>query len=186
MSKAKVYEVATKLEIGSQELLRRLNALGIFVRSASSTLEPADVLRVRESLKKRSTLRQASAPIPAEAPDPIEEAIRQNLGVDHLPTRVSRANRARSFPPSQGRFGDSRAPRARRQPPDPWVMRLFDSQDRQAWEAVGIHDPREAEEFLIAGITPDDRRLWGSWSVRVIKLARAAGLTQADLEPPQV
>lgn len=49
MSKIRVYELAKEVGRESKELLKFLNDRGLFVRSASSTLGPAEVRRVREA-----------------------------------------------------------------------------------------------------------------------------------------
>ena len=49
MAKLRVYELAKELGVESKELLAHLKQQGEFVRSASSTIEPPVVRRVREN-----------------------------------------------------------------------------------------------------------------------------------------
>ena len=48
MAKVRVYELAKELGLESKELLSTLNDMGEFVRSASSTIEPPVIRRLRE------------------------------------------------------------------------------------------------------------------------------------------
>lgn len=50
MGRTKVYEIAQKLNLESKEVLRHLNDMGEFVRSASSTVEPPVLRRLIERL----------------------------------------------------------------------------------------------------------------------------------------
>ena len=49
MAKVRVYELAKELGVESKTLLSHLKEQGEFVRSASSTIEPPVVRKVRES-----------------------------------------------------------------------------------------------------------------------------------------
>lgn len=51
MGKVRVYELAKEFGMESKELLKKLNDMGEFVRSASSTIEAPVVRRVREEIK---------------------------------------------------------------------------------------------------------------------------------------
>ena len=60
MAKVRVYELAKELGVESKTVMAKLNELGEFVRSASSTVEPPVVRKLRDALP---------AAAPAEAPD---------------------------------------------------------------------------------------------------------------------
>ncbi|MGB3593861.1 MAG: translation initiation factor IF-2 N-terminal domain-containing protein, partial [Ornithinimicrobium sp.] len=49
MAKVRVYELAKELGVESKQLLAHLKEQGEFVRSASSTIEPPVVRKIRES-----------------------------------------------------------------------------------------------------------------------------------------
>ena len=49
MAKLRVYELAKELGVESKELLAHLKQQGEFVRSASSTIEPPVVRKIREN-----------------------------------------------------------------------------------------------------------------------------------------
>ena len=49
MAKVRVYELAKELGVESKELLAHLKQQGEFVRSASSTIEPPVVRKIREN-----------------------------------------------------------------------------------------------------------------------------------------
>ena len=63
MAKVRVYELAKELGLESKDLLKTLNDMGEFVRSASSTIEPPVVRR----LKEKAAADAAPAPAPAPA-----------------------------------------------------------------------------------------------------------------------
>ena len=48
MAKVRVYELAKELGVESKALMAKLNELGEFVRSASSTIEPPVVRKLRD------------------------------------------------------------------------------------------------------------------------------------------
>ena len=60
MAKVRVYELAKELGVESKILLGHLKEQGEFVRSASSTIEPPVVRKIRETFPKE--LAAASAP----------------------------------------------------------------------------------------------------------------------------
>jgi translation initiation factor IF-2 len=85
MNKVRVYEVARELGIENAELMKRVEKLGIQVRNHMSSLEPADIDRVKRAFDKdkhentveerirptvvrRRTLPQPAAPVPPPAP----------------------------------------------------------------------------------------------------------------------
>ncbi|WP_152605605.1 translation initiation factor IF-2 N-terminal domain-containing protein, partial [Cellulomonas carbonis] len=49
MAKVRVYELAKELGVESKALMAKLNEMGEFVRSASSTIEPPVVRRLRDA-----------------------------------------------------------------------------------------------------------------------------------------
>ncbi len=95
MAKVRVYELAKELGVESKVVMTKLNELGEFVRSASSTVEPPVVRKLREALPaagdgaaakapaKKSAAKKAAAkpaaaapaPAPAPAPPPVAEPI---------------------------------------------------------------------------------------------------------------
>lgn len=162
MSRIRVYELAKELGIPSRDLLTRLNDLGHFVRSNSSVLAP----HIVEQVRTRYNAKPSGLPNDV---DPIEQAIRRNL-LDGEPLRQRRAR--------------DTGPTARRQsppPPCPWLSRLFEPSEREAWERVGVHSAPEAEQFRDAGITPRERAAWGTMPLRAIEIAKAAHLTPSDM-----
>ena len=60
MAKVRVYELAKELGVESKVVLAKLQEMGEFVRSASSTVEPPVVRRLREAMP-------AAPPAPAAA-----------------------------------------------------------------------------------------------------------------------
>ena len=61
MAKARVYELAKELGVESKALMAKLNELGEFVRSASSTIEPPVVRRLRDLYPPASAAAGAGA-----------------------------------------------------------------------------------------------------------------------------
>ena len=71
MAKVRVWELAKELGLESKELLTRLNDMGEFVRSASSTIEPPVVRRLRENAAHAAA---APAAVTPAAPPPAKPA----------------------------------------------------------------------------------------------------------------
>ncbi|MFT4297514.1 MAG: translation initiation factor IF-2 N-terminal domain-containing protein, partial [Micropruina sp.] len=72
MAKVRVYELAKELGLESKDLLKKLNDMGEFVRSASSTIEPPVVRRLNE----RMSAEKAGGAPAAKAPAPKAPAAR--------------------------------------------------------------------------------------------------------------
>ena len=66
MSKVRVYELAKELGVESKAVVAKLQEMGEFVRSASSTIEAPVVRRLREAFP--------AAPAAAAAPKPATKA----------------------------------------------------------------------------------------------------------------
>jgi hypothetical protein len=62
VSKVRVHELAKELGVSSKDVLAKLHDLGEFVKSASSTVEPPVVRKLRESM-----------PPPVDAPAPVKK-----------------------------------------------------------------------------------------------------------------
>ena len=67
MAKVRVYELAKELGVESKALMAKLNEMGEFVRSASSTIEPPVVRRLRDAVP-------AAPAAPADKPAPAKPA----------------------------------------------------------------------------------------------------------------
>ncbi|MCR6491342.1 translation initiation factor IF-2 [Cellulomonas sp. P24] len=80
MAKVRVYELAKELGVESKTMMAKLNELGEFVRSASSTIEPPVVRKLRDLYPAGSTATQAkpaakpAAARPAAPKPPAAEA----------------------------------------------------------------------------------------------------------------
>ncbi|MBO9569705.1 MAG: translation initiation factor IF-2 N-terminal domain-containing protein, partial [Cellulomonas iranensis] len=79
MAKVRVYELAKELGVDSKTLMTKLNELGEFVRSASSTIEPPVVRKLRDTYPAagggRGGSSRPAAPKPAAAtPAPARPA----------------------------------------------------------------------------------------------------------------
>ncbi|MEA5643645.1 translation initiation factor IF-2 N-terminal domain-containing protein, partial [Cutibacterium granulosum] len=71
MAKVRVYELAKELGLTSKQLLGKLNDMGEYVKSASSTLETPVVRRVSDYVTKNSDAPAAKTPKPGKpAPKP--------------------------------------------------------------------------------------------------------------------
>jgi translation initiation factor IF-2-like protein len=81
MAKVRVYELAKELGLESKDLLRVLNDMGEFVRSASSTLEPATLARVRARLSHQMDASRISKPPGLRPPSPFARRIAQESRV---------------------------------------------------------------------------------------------------------
>ncbi|WP_156532866.1 translation initiation factor IF-2 N-terminal domain-containing protein, partial [Cellulosimicrobium sp. I38E] len=74
MAKVRVYELAKELGVESKTIMTKLTELGEFVRSASSTIEPPVVRKLRDAFPAGGggASKPAAAPAPARpaAPKP--------------------------------------------------------------------------------------------------------------------
>ena len=67
MAKVRVYELAKELGVDSKKIMTTLTEMGEFVRSASSTIEPPVVRKLRDTFPAGSA---APAPAPKAAARP--------------------------------------------------------------------------------------------------------------------
>jgi len=79
VSKVRVYELAKELGVESKDVLAKLQELGEFVRSASSTIEAPVARRLKEAMPaaapKKAPAKKAAATKPAaEKPAAVEKA----------------------------------------------------------------------------------------------------------------
>lgn len=77
MAKVRVYELAKELGVDSKTLMTKLNELGEFVRSASSTIEPPVVRKLRDTYPAGGGApapRAAARPAPAAPSAPVAPA----------------------------------------------------------------------------------------------------------------
>ncbi len=68
MAKVRVYELAKEFGLESKDVLKTLQDMGEYVRSASSTIEPPVVRRLTEKLKGDAAPAQPAAPVAKPAP----------------------------------------------------------------------------------------------------------------------
>ena len=88
MAKVRVYEFAKEHGLESKDVLKTLQDMGEYVRSASSTIEPPVVRRLTEKLKSSQPASEASAPAPAgPSPRPAAAAPRRAEGFRARPPR---------------------------------------------------------------------------------------------------
>lgn len=70
MGKVRVYELAKEFGMESKELIKKLNDMGEFVRSASSTVEAPVVRRLKEQFKGADGSQDKASEASAPAPEP--------------------------------------------------------------------------------------------------------------------
>ncbi|MBX9247124.1 translation initiation factor IF-2 N-terminal domain-containing protein, partial [Actinotalea ferrariae] len=78
MAKVRVYELAKELGVESKAIMAKLNELGEFVRSASSTIEPPVVRKLRDAYpagsQEQAPRKPAARPAPAAPAAPSAPA----------------------------------------------------------------------------------------------------------------
>ncbi|WP_256842456.1 translation initiation factor IF-2 [Ornithinimicrobium cryptoxanthini] len=82
MAKVRVYELAKELGVESKELLAHLKEQGEFVRSASSTIEPPVVRKIRENPPAAAKPPAAKKAAPAKDAAPAKEAAAKLASAD--------------------------------------------------------------------------------------------------------
>lgn len=98
MAKMRIYELARELEVESKEVLEQALALGLDVKTASSSLEPADAVRIRKGLTGVKPTKEAE-PVKAKkpvGPQPVKASPR---AVKTAPKAVKTAPEAVVEPP---------------------------------------------------------------------------------------
>ena len=68
MAKVRVYELAKELGVESKVVMTKLQEIGEFVRSASSTVEPPVVRKLREQLNANGGGTEPAQPLVPPAP----------------------------------------------------------------------------------------------------------------------
>ena len=136
MPKMRVYEVAKQLEVSNKEVLEKLSALGVTVKSHSSNLEEGDVKKVMAQYEKHTTKQkddkwmtdrpQEEAPKNIQAPDaaarpqggdapvrlgPDGKPLRPRLGPDGKPLRPRLGPDGKPLRPRLGPDGKPLPPR---------------------------------------------------------------------------
>lgn len=165
----RVYELAKELGIDSKALMRHLSSAGEFVRSASSTINPAVVRRTRQhyagTKPTRPTHPARSAPVPTE--DLYAEAERifgRPVTRPRAPRRKPVHPRPVSFSTPVPTTGKS-IPKATDAYDADWASRYIEPAVRNAYLEAGL-DRRSAsvvEQCLMYEVTPADlsRRIDG-------------------------
>ncbi|MDA8435704.1 MAG: translation initiation factor IF-2 N-terminal domain-containing protein, partial [Actinomycetales bacterium] len=75
MSKVRVYELAKELGVESKAVVAKLQEMGEFVRSASSTIEAPVVRRLREAFPAAPAVAAPKAATKTAAPKPAAPAV---------------------------------------------------------------------------------------------------------------
>ncbi|WP_075926140.1 translation initiation factor IF-2 N-terminal domain-containing protein [Nocardiopsis sp. CNR-923] len=100
MAKVRVYELAKEFGVESKAVLAKLNEMGEFVRSASSTIEAPVVRRLQEAFNQGSEGGKKSGSSPKPGPRPAASEVPR---ARRPPSRGPRPSRARARPPSPPR-----------------------------------------------------------------------------------
>ncbi|HUX71023.1 MAG TPA: translation initiation factor IF-2, partial [Cellulomonadaceae bacterium] len=126
MAKVRVYELAKELGVESKTIMTKLNELGEFVRSASSTIEPPVVRKLRDlypagsaAAQTRPAAKPAAARPAAPKPPVVEPAPATSAPVASAPVEVApqSSRPAESTAPSAPAFTPSApAPRVHERP----------------------------------------------------------------------
>jgi Translation initiation factor IF-2, N-terminal region len=157
VGKTRVHELATEFGVESKVVLARLKAMGEFVKSASSTVEPRAVQKLRDMLT------HDDRPSAAAIAD-VDQSVEGFLGV---PERANHRPALRGRPGRQpGRQTGLAAEIARRWPAlgdeharhfaDQWTRQLMEKEDVVPWFDAGL-GPNEAEiahALLQHGVLP--------------------------------
>src|ERR1700674_4581000 len=104
VAKVRVYELAKEFGVESKAVMAKLQEMGEFVRSASSTIEAPVVRRLKEAFASQAAAVRAAAAVSAE-PAPVA-AVQQANG------RVAAAAPEPAGPPADGTAATAPAPAA--------------------------------------------------------------------------
>ena len=169
MAKVRVYELAKELGVDSRTIMRTLSQMGEFVRSASSTIEPAAVGKVRRAFSGGAPTPTGETRIPMSGGSPIP----MPSAPDGPPDVLSEAARIFGVSPTDPRLSSlarkSRprpkpvvSPRRRQSAGDfydlDWANRMITPDVRRAYIAAGL-DRRSAavvEQCIRNNLRPKD------------------------------
>ena len=130
MSKVRVHELAKQLGMESKVVLAKLQEMGEFVRSASSTVEAPVVRKLIEMYPdakpvsdakpvKKAAAKKTAAKKTAEVNPELAAELAAELGVDLEALKASRAESAASAAPAPTPVSDEEAPAAENKPAAP-------------------------------------------------------------------
>ncbi|MEI7647416.1 MAG: translation initiation factor IF-2 N-terminal domain-containing protein, partial [Actinomycetes bacterium] len=126
MAKVRVYELAKELGIESKVLVAKLQDMGEFVRSASSTIEAPVIKKVKEAFPAEAASAKAAPAAPAKKA-PAKKAAAKKAAEPEGPTAdeiavataAAAAMGITSLPPELATSAPSDAPRPSSMPPRP-------------------------------------------------------------------
>ena len=102
MSKVRVYELAKELGVESKVIVAKLQEMGEFVRSASSTIEPPVVRRLREEYPAAAAAPEKPKPAPKPKPKPAApEVVEAAVEVEAAPAKPKPAPKPAAPSPAE-------------------------------------------------------------------------------------
>ena len=108
MAKVRVYELAKEFGVESKAVMAKLQEMGEFVRSASSTIEAPVVRRLTEAFAAQSSAAQSLRPVKAQQASQAKE-----------PAREARRGQRPQVAPAPGGRPDGQPDGQRRGAPQP-------------------------------------------------------------------
>ena len=171
----RIHELAKDLGTSSKQVLSTAAALGIYLKSASSTISPAQTKLIAMTWQNRTTNTAEAlsrpTPIRTNSPyssttrrhpvttpfahgvvqeDPMEAAIRRNLGIPH--TRAPREQPQRRRPPARRPLTALAAEILRR---SPHLRESIAQEHADAWITALFAEPQHVIAWLNAGYHHD-------------------------------
>lgn len=206
MAKLRVYELAQELGVESKYLLKRLKDAGEFVRSASSTLEPPVVSKIRQELAVSTPPRRDTRPVgnnPVSAPRRQERSWQRRGTTPSIPAPARRGRRT-TFQPNAGQNpnldeaarifdidpSDLKPARQRSRSGkqvDPWLLVWIDPAEKREWLAAGLseNDLPLVLQCKQIGMNPEDLRValpHGDTPVRRLWQGEAVAIVKDRIE----
>ena len=117
MSKIRVYELASELGYESKDVLAKLQEMGEFVRSASSTIELPVANRLKAALPAKVTKPKKSAA--PKKPEPVETPVENTVETPVTPPAPTQSPRLTTPRPGNNPFGTPTPPAPRPGTPRP-------------------------------------------------------------------
>jgi translation initiation factor IF-2 len=129
MAKKRIHEIAKEQGLSSKDVLEKLQAAGLEVKAASSSVEEGDALRVISGSKAAGN----GAPAPTSKPAPAPAAAEPPAGRGQpAPAKAAPPTRGAPVRPPEGRGQPVRPPAGRGQPVRPGPARTGGSDSRGA------------------------------------------------------
>lgn len=176
MAKVRVHELAKQVHMSSKDLLRFLADMGIFIQSASSTIEAPVVRRVLSQFPDHGPRLQS---VQRPGSNPFATTYRPPTSLSVRPSAEAEAAAFFGIPVSQVPRGRGQRRRAtfdeEQRQVDAWLLESIEPTEKRQWLAAGVgeHELSMVLEWKRCGMTIEDLAV--TWPSGAIALQHLRG-----------